>query len=258
MGRSSKRCRACHFAARSNPVAMGCSKCRTQFVRTAGEVAKAKKLYRVVFCSTACRNLGNKESQGKRCEACHGLTGKRTKRFCDPCRAVHGWAVKRRLPMAKNCKLCGRDFRPPNSRKQFCSTGCANEAHSIRMRGAGNSHYKTGTSYAKLFREMRPLIVERDGCKCVLCSRPERKYRAYSPRGTPYLRSNLTVHHIDEQVQNNAPGNLVTVCLQCHQANHHSKYPPVQCEEFRRYAQSANLSMTSQWKETVTSLQMAY
>lgn len=258
MDRYSERCRTCHFARIRSDTTLTCSQCRTTFTRKACEVAKAKRRCRAVFCSAACRNARNRDWQGKKCEVCGNLTGKKTKRYCDSCRASHGWAARKRLPVAKNCTLCGRDFSPHSSRKQYCSPACANEAHSIRMRGAGNSHYKTGTSYAKLFREMRPLILERDGCRCVLCGRAERKYPARTRRGKPYLRSNLTVHHINEDVKNNTPENLVTICARCHQANHHSAFPPVQSEEFGRYALSASLSMTSPWKETVTSLQTAY
>lgn len=258
MDRHSARCRECHFAAIRADTTLTCSQCRTPYVRKSYDAAKAARLYGAAFCSTACRNQRNRELQGKKCEACGGLTGKKTKRFCDPCRASYGWAGRKRLPVAKGCELCGRDFSPRSSRKRYCSPACTNEAHSIRMRGAGNSHYKTGTSYAKLFREMRPLILERDGRRCILCGRTERKYQSRTPRGTVYLRSNLTVHHIDEDVRNNTPENLVTVCDRCHQTNHHSAFPPVQCEEFKRYAQSASLSTTSRWKATVTSLQTAY
>lgn len=258
MDPQSTRCRNCHFAALRAEVLLTCSRCRVVFVRKACEAAKATRRGRAVVCSLECRNARNREMQGKKCEACGGLTGKKTKRYCDPCRKSHGWAGRKRLPVAKNCTLCGRDFSPQSSRKQYCSTACANEAHSIRMRGAGNSHYKTGTSYAKLFREMRPLILERDGCRCVLCGRAEHKRQSRTPRGTVYLRSNLTVHHINEDVRDNTPENLVTVCDRCHQASHHAAFPPAQSEEFKRYARAANLSTTSQWRGTATSLQTAY
>ena len=71
------------------------------------------------------------------------------------------------------------------------------------MIGKGNSHYKTGTSYANWFRSMRPLILDRDHHQCRVClSSPT---LSYLWRGRPVTRSALVIHHIDEDVTNNRP-----------------------------------------------------
>ncbi|MGI6078839.1 MAG: HNH endonuclease [Fastidiosipilaceae bacterium] len=41
--------------------------------------------------------------------------------------------------------------------------------------------------------------------------------------GVSIERSNLVVHHIDEDIQNNDPENLVTLCMSCHTGLHKTK-----------------------------------
>ena len=108
----------------------------------------------------------------------------------------------------------------------------------MRMIGAGNSHYKTGTSYAEWFRRMRPLIRERDKV-CRVCLQPGR-----------------VVHHINYQPPDCRPENLILLCASCHIVHHKSKRTPFPW--FASYAENATLSMTSRWEATVTSLQARF
>ena len=108
------------------------------------------------------------------------------------------------------CSICGTEFQLKSSRTAYCSRACANKAHSRRMRGPGNSHYKTGTSYANWFREMRPVILERDQYACAVCGKTEK----------------LVVHHVDHIPKYNEAHNLITLCSTCHMVHHKSKVSP--------------------------------
>lgn len=123
------------------------------------------------------------------------------------------------------------------------------------MVGDGNSHYKDGTSYGKWFREVRPLILERDENICRACEEPDRMVP--TGRNDHYLlKSLLVVHHINEQPADNRPENLVAVCQPCHMIHHKSATTPFPW--FASYAERATQSMTSKWKATATSLQVKY
>lgn len=123
------------------------------------------------------------------------------------------------------------------------------------MIGEGNSHYKDGTSYSKWFREMRPLIFERDSDACVVCSAPFKPI-TFTRDGIEVQRSNLIVHHLDEDPANNRAENLVLLCSSCHLVHHKSTTTPYPW--FGDFARRASESMTSRWKETATSLLTAY
>ena len=127
------------------------------------------------------------------------------------------------------------------------------------MRGSGNGRFKNGKSYAKLFREMRVFVLERDGVRCRVCAAEEKKVTVtrITKQGTVVgQKSNLTAHHIDEDPRNNDPANLITLCQSCHMKHHKSHVSPFL--ELSEMAISANQSMTSKWRAATTSLLMAY
>lgn len=132
---------------------------------------------------------------------------------------------------------------------------CADAAHADRMRGSGNAHFKDGTSYATWFADMRPLILERDQHRCVTCGAPETA-TPITWRGQQVMRTTMTIHHISEDVTDNTPENLVTLCKTCHAVHHKSKATP--WPWFAAYALAASLSMTSKWTAATTSLRMVY
>ena len=109
-----------------------------------------------------------------------------------------------------------------------------------REEGAGNSHFKDGTSYSKLFQEMRPLVLGRDGESCVVCQSTVR----------------LVVHHVDHNPLNNDPTNLIALCNSCHMRHH--KSIPTPFPWFAQYAAAASRSMTSRWRARTTSLQAKF
>ncbi|WP_437090091.1 HNH endonuclease [Streptomyces sp. enrichment culture] len=151
--------------------------------------------------------------------------------------------------------MCGLFFRPLSSRTVYCSRRCADKAHSIRMLGWNNPHYKDGTSYSKWFKETRPLIFERDKDACVACAAPYKPV-TFMRNGVPAQRSNLIVHHLDENPANNRVENLLLLCAPCHMVHHKSSVTPFPW--FDAYTHQASESMTSKWRETATSLLETY
>ena len=185
------------------------------------------------------------------CSYCHG----RARSGWKYCSRVCQRAAQAALRPKRTCPQCEQEFAPRGSRTIFCSRSCADKAHSLRMRGAGNSHFKTGTSYAKLYELMRPLILERDENRCIVCQASEGVILVQW-RGQLIVRTTLIIHHIDENPTNNQPENLVTICKTCHAVHHKSKETP--WPRFADYARQKSLSMTSKWKGQITSLQTKY
>lgn len=69
-------------------------------------------------------------------------------------------------------------------------------------KGETHWNYKGGKSrppYPKEYRQLRPLILERDGYRCVMCGDEKKN----------------AVHHIDHNKQHNTFLNLVTLCRGC-------------------------------------------
>ena len=231
-------CRACWFDLRRQTVLVRCDQCGEGFSRQRHEQAKADRLgLRHAFCSTACRDRWMATNRRKRCRGCDAPLPKNTRTWCDACKEHRRLARAKFAP--KQCPVCGETFQTTRSRQVNCSRSCANMAHSVRMRGKGNSHYRDGTSYSKWFKEMRPLIFERDG-GCVVCRSSD----------------SLIVHHVDEDPANNRPENLLTLCSTHHTIHHRSAETP--WPWFATYAQDASRSTTSAWKARTTSLLTAY
>lgn len=72
-----------------------------------------------------------------------------------------------------------------------------------RQINKGETHWNykggKGRPYPREFRKLRPLILERDGYRCVMCGDEQ----------------NNAVHHIDYNKQHNSFLNLVTLCRAC-------------------------------------------
>lgn len=211
-----------------------CSQCGTPVPMRGYEYAKKMRTAsQAIFCGKPCFATSMRSHACVRC----GALALRGRKFCS--RACQVAANAESLPTA-TCPTCAATFRPRSSRQRFCSRGCANIAHSVRMIGAGNSHFKDGTSYSKLFQEMRPLVLGRDGESCVVCQSTVR----------------LVVHHVDHNPLNNDPTNLIALCNSCHMRHH--KSIPTPFPWFAQYAAAASRSMTSRWRARTTSLQAKF
>src|ERR1035437_686495 len=215
-----------------------CYRCGQLFRKEQGEMNKRLRQGQTKFyCGHGCRSDELRTGHPPHpCDYCGGPVALIGRKYCSPECVKAARPPKKR----KNCPQCGVEFEYSSARRVYCDRICANVAHSLRMVGTGNSRYKDGTISASLFRLMRPLIKERDGDVCRVCECPER----------------LLIHHIDETPWHNQPENLITVCKTCHGVHHKSRQTPFPW--FAQYAESATMSMTSRWKETVTSLQRKF
>lgn len=231
-------CRTCYMAARAATyIDLECAQCGGSFRVMRAERDKRERAGRPLqrFCSLKCSGKASR-TLGRVCVHCGERTGSKDprKRYCSE--ACNIAARMARLPR-RTCPHCGQVFTANGARVKYCGRACASAAHSVRMIGNGNSHFKDGTSYALWFRSIRPLILERDGRKCMVCSLPER---------------GLLVHHIDHRPERNEPENLITLCRACHAVHHKSAQTPFPW--FADYAVNATRSMTLTWKATTTSL----
>lgn len=263
----------CSGACRSRNawVELTCKQCQQPFRIARAEAMKKERAGKPSkYCSTKCTGDAHAHNRGAKCERCRTVMPRsRGRRFCSrECRRGEvGEAWNRVMPGENGmkgsairlrpvfCPQCGLYFNPKNSRRTYCSRACAGRAHAVRMRGPGNSRYKDGTSYANLFRKMRAVVIERDNHHCVACRSPEKPI-TFIRNGKTASRTNFHVHHINEDVKDNRPENLITLCGTCHSVHHHSETTPFPW--FATYATSASRSMTSKLKETATSLLTKY
>ena len=130
--------------------------------------------------------------------------------------------LKRRKEKLIKCEECEALFYPVNSNIKYCSMECKNKAHSSRMTGLNNSNYKTGENYKSEFIKIREKIKARDNFKCRYCM-CEEEIITYLSKGEEKKKSNLVIHHIDENKHNNSESNLLTLCASCHITLHKTK-----------------------------------
>lgn len=247
-------CRKCYFAIRRIIVTLRCGWCEKAFERSKYEYEKQfrRGFGERFFCSRVCMIAHRKATLTVRrlCLGCECPLSRPYAKLCEECRsgfrrvALDKAGVKRPLH-PRFCEICGRFFQPLSHRTTYCSRQCANRAHSIRMKGSGNSHFRHGRSANGWFVAMRPLIKMRDGNQCVICG----AVKSVDGRS-------LQVHHIDIHPTNNLPENLITLCSTCHIVHHKSAM--TRWLWFDHYAAFANAFMTSKWKEIVISLQTDY
>jgi len=231
-----------------------CDNCDGKSDRHLYWVRKAlKQGSRDAYCSKKCCGEHHSFKNSHRvCKGCGKGPLHRHQRYCsNECKPEIGsWARKG----PKVCKFCGAEFPRSGTSRQYCSRKCADDAHSKRMRGSGNSKFRSErgpAAYSNLFRAMRMIIRQRDDHCCADCGNLAKKVRLnYRPR------TSLQVHHIDENPLNNKPENLITLCERCHHMHHlgmlrkSPKFPGIAAERTR--------SMTSRLKKRVTSLLKEY
>lgn len=243
---------ACAEKGRSALRMYPCSHCGKDFEKLRYDAEKSSRKGRPMYCSPSCTKAGIAQTlQVNFCECGNPMPRSRKVTCSDACLSARRALTHKQVP----CQHCGAVFRPSSTRRMYCSVDCANRAHSHRMVGKANPHYKSGTSYAGWFKAMRPLILERDGHRCVVCRAcpPPLQYRR---KGKPAQKSRLAIHHINEQPWDNRAENLITLCSTCHATHHKSASTPYPW--FGQAARVANLSMTFRWQRTVTSLLERY
>jgi predicted nucleic acid-binding Zn ribbon protein len=257
-----RTCRSCYMAARASTyVTCTCTTCGVEFQLMRAEDSKKERAGQVNrYCSPTC--LATALRTGSPCKTCGKAMAKPNgRKFCsEECRRPSRTRMRKRnghrVLDPRVCSTCSKAFRPKSSRRQYCSRECASDAHSARMVGAGNSHFKDGTSYAEWFKQMRALIIDRDvGCRaCGEIKPPKEVWRR--DRDKPQIRSQMVVHHIDERPWRNEPENLIYLCQRCHLLHHKSTVTPFPW--FEGYAFDASLDMPDEWHEAVSALAEKY
>lgn len=220
-------------------ISLTCVLCGKQYERPKFEVDKAaRRGHTDHYCSLACSQAHHAVKNAKPCATC-GKPVKATGRTRNATYCSGTCKPSRVVLQRKTCPVCSVEFQPRNSKQVYCGVTCADTAHAIRMRGDGNSNYRTGNESAYLYDRMRPLILERDK-GCVVCR----------------TKVSLCCHHITENRNHNAPENLITLCKTHHQEHHKSSTTPFPW--LGLVAKASTLSMTSKWKKQVASLQTKY
>lgn len=233
------------------PVIVCCAQCKMFGIRQAADVMKHERRgLGDIFCSTQCWGVANNERRfGKRkCVQCGGPApkatscGMSTKPFCSEACKEQSRAEEyeaRNLAKLRPCQRCNALFIPTVSTQMFCGRDCADRAHSAKMLGETNPRWKGGVfkqrtkpHVARRYREMRPLVLKRDGEKCLLCEGTDR----------------LNVHHIDENPLNNRTTNLATLCWDCHMKVHFSEQKEALSSKLKTLAEMP-LSTTYRWKK---------
>jgi len=125
--------------------------------------------------------------------------------------------------VSRTCLTCGSVFYIYKSslnkikkgvKGKYCSRKCYGTALSKRQTGDKHWNWRGGLSknYTTTFewKQIRLSIIKRDNNKCRICESEER----------------LQVHHIVPYriTQDNSEGNLITLCLSCHNKEEWSYY----------------------------------
>lgn len=107
------------------------------------------------------------------------------------------------------CPVCGKWVVPVSGKKSVtCSKSCA------------NTHFRTGPSHPNWKEDRyRSTCFAHHAKRCVVC-------------GEERI---VEVHHLDEDANNNDPGNLIPLCP-THHAYWHSRYRTIIESVVRRYA----------------------
>ena len=92
-------------------------------------------------------------------------------------------------PYIRACKKCSVQYKRHNNYVFVCN------------------NCKNPKAYPRVFYKNRLIALKRDGNRCQSCGDSKK----------------LIIHHIDCNIKNNSPSNLITLCDQCHK-HLHSKY----------------------------------
>ena len=69
-------------------------------------------------------------------------------------------------------------------------------------------------------REIKEQLLRERGRQCEYCGEPERSVVRYVKKDRKRYRSNLEIHHLNNQRRDNRPDNLILLCKCCHEALH--------------------------------------
>lgn len=172
------------------------------------------------FCSKYCFNKYQTKKKKIKCKYCGKIFETIRHRFCSrACSAkwmgehTRGKDNPRYKRIELECKYCGEIFEVHLSRKnkaKFCSKECRDK-YQVGKNSPNwqNGNYICGRKYPPEFNgKLRESIRNRDNYTCQLCGITEEEYIII--RGQV-----LSIHHINYNIENNNPENLITLCDQC-------------------------------------------
>ena len=167
------------------------------------------------FCSSSCAASFNnvqhpKRVSKKKCVICGIVINNRSK-YCDKDKPIRKRINK--IEIQYTCNICGKiwfSYSISASKSiNFCSNQCANESKYRDfilkwLKGEING----SSAHCKLSLYVKRWLFERAKNSCEKCG-----FSTVHPRtGNPILE----IHHLDENPENSAPGNLIVLCPNCH------------------------------------------
>jgi hypothetical protein len=171
---------------------LSCKGCNVEFYVPNYRIGIAK------FCSSKCRGDSARVRFRKPCEICGKIfdfiaTRIDRAKYCS--RKCYHKAMHQKGTVIYECRHCHKEFRgAPSHKRIYCSRDCNGKA-SIKI-------------WKAKFTTVRRNMITRGMIKeCQKCGYKE----------VPAI---LGVHHIDENRDNNHPGNLAVLCPNCHSLAH--------------------------------------
>ena len=179
-----------------------CKKCGKQFF------SGRKHRVNVLVCSKKCSIELNNTKINYVCIECGTPFSdfpSRKRKFCNKsCADRNKIGKNRAVEIIKKCKLCKNKFSTNRKQAKFCSNKCSCYwLSSVRNKGKNHPRYKGGSKgrkkYPSEFYKIRESVIARENGKCVICN-----------------KKGISVHHVDYDIKNNKPDNLVLLCNSCH------------------------------------------
>ena len=263
MSDTGRMCWPCYQRARSQGawVEFPCPRCGTSVRRRRCEVDKQRQrqgtMTRRCSAPPAARRLARGTRPSGPAARCGCPVPTRpVRRYCSPaCKQAvreERWAAR-----TIGRQWCGLVFAPANTRRRFCDPVCASARARGAHAGGGQLALQDGDQcYAKWFTEMRPLVLERDGHRCVVCQRPE-ALRAHALAGLTSSTARIWWRTTSTTSRRTTPRRTWWCCARrvnlATTSRKTTRWP-----WFGAYALGASRSMTSRWKAATTSLRTAY
>lgn len=137
------------------------------------------------------------------------------------------------MTFTKVCKICGTEFESESRNKTYCSDKCA-------KRGAKKSYRSRKMKHINAVRRGDDIEIDNLISNAYKLSREVAKLClikkcAFSDKEDHICDNELHVHHIDHDVFNNHPSNLIWVCEKAHNEIHAAEENNSMFDEIKAY-----------------------
>jgi 5-methylcytosine-specific restriction protein A len=194
----------CSVACRRNRVSKTCIKCGRVFEVRATRAEQAQ------YCSRSCLGLDNAVRLNETRKPPTANSGS-FRKGSNTGRENHMWVPA----LAFTCRHCGsvfyrKPFEVRRSNPTYCSAACRSDYRRLHQSGSNSPFWNGGprTYRGRAWREIRALVIERQGGCCAACGR--------------LIGKSLPVHHIRpfrdfaSATEANSLNNLIGLCQSCH------------------------------------------